>query len=487
MLEGCKASVSSRHWKDSLRIRPNTLPVTVRLPLFAAVMIFVAAVASTQTAIFFMGRQSDRQVETLGQVYLDGLSAAVLPHAARYDDAEVKATLERALAFHEGIVDRRLAFVPPAGVPLEAVRGNMSAERPIPSEIGLSPDGFLRADDGTIWIWRELETGAAAGTVVANLDTSPFENDRWQLRWLLIVFDLVFSCACAVAGFFLVRRVQRPVTTVARHLYEAAMGMLKPIPQTAIPAGDLTSKRMILAFNAMANATNEREGLLAHMAEQQRQADLGRLTATIAHEVRNPLGGMRTAVSTLRRFGDQTAARNEATEFLDRGITALQGVVDATLETYRGHPEWRAMTRQDFEDLSLLVDADARSRDVVLSTVLDIPDTVPVAALDVRQVLLNLLLNAVRASGRNSTVILSARVEDDNLVVGVRDYGTGMDLAIARAIEMGTAMPEGEGLGVAVVMRLVERLQGRITIEADPEVGTTVTLRFPLRTVEEES
>lgn len=468
-----------------MRIRLDTLPVTVRLPLFAAVMIFVAAVASTQTAIFFMGRQSDRQIETLGQVYLDGLSAAVLPHAARQDETEVKATLERALAFHEGIIDRRLAFVRPDGAHVEAVRDSISAEQPIPPEIGVLPDGFLRAGDGTVWIWRQLGTGIAAGTVVANLDTASFEADRWQLRWLLVVFDLAFSGACAVAGFFLVRRVQRPVTTVARHLYEAAMGMLKPIPQTAIPADDLPSERMILAFNAMANATNEREGMLAHLAEQQRQADLGRLTATIAHEVRNPLGGMRTAVSTLRRFGDQPAVRNEATEFLDRGITALQGVVDATLEIYRGRPGWRALTKQDFEDLRLLVDADARSRDVVLRTDLDIPDTVPVAALDVRQALLNLLLNAVRASGPASTVILSARIEGDDLIVEVQDHGIGMDQAFARAIEKGTATPGGEGIGVAVVMKLVERLQGQIAIEANPAVGTTVTLRFPLQIREE--
>jgi len=448
-------------------------------------MIFVAAVASTQTAIFFMGRQSDRQIETLGQVYLDGLSAAVLPHVVRQDDAEVQATLERALAFHEGVVERRLAFVRPEGASLEATRDNLAAGQPIPLEVEQAADGFLRAYDGTTWIWRQLGDEKSLGIVVANLDTSPFEADRWQLRWLLVVFDLIFSGACAVAGFFLVRRVQRPVTTVAHHLYEAAMGMLKPIPQTAIPTGDLPSERMILAFNAMANATNEREGLLAHVAEQQRQADLGRLTATIAHEVRNPLGGMRTAVSTLRRFGDNTEARNEATEFLDRGITALQGVVDATLETYRGRPGWRALTRQDFEDLRLLVDADARSRDVVLSTDFDIPDTVPVAALDVRQALLNLLINAVRASGRNSTVTLSARIEDDDLVVGVRDYGAGMDPAIARAIERGAAMPDGEGLGVAVVMRLVEKLQGRITIDANPAAGTTVTLRFPLQAKED--
>lgn len=465
--------------------RLEKLPVTVRLPLLAAAMIFVAAVASTQTAIVFMGRQSDRQIETLGQVYLDGLSAAVLPYASRDLEDEIRATLERALAFQEGVVDRRLAFISERGVVLEAIREGLAADVAMPTAIRNFPEGFERADDGTVWIWRPLGTSAVSGTVVANLDTSSFEADRWQLRWLLVGFDLLFSGACAIAGFFLVRRVQRPVTIVARHLYEAALGTLKTIPKDEVPVGDLPAERMILAFNAMAHATEEREGLLRHVAEQQRRADLGRLTATIAHEVRNPLAGMRTAVSTLRRFGDQKVAREEAVDFLDRGIATLEGVVNATLQTYRGREEWRALSRQDFEDLRLLVDADARSRNVALHVELDIPDTIAVAALDVRQALLNLLLNAVRASAKGTAVTLAAGIEDDELVLNVKDQGAGMDPGMVRAMEQGSDVEDGQGLGVSVVIRLVERLHGRIAIESGPATGTAITLRFPLQAEED--
>lgn len=469
---------------SDLRTRLEMLPVTIRLPLLAAAMIFIAAIASTQAAIFFMGRQSDRQIEILGQVYLDGLSAALLPHAATRDEAGIRTALERALAFHEGIVDRRLAFITAEGATVEAARDGSPFEKTIPVDVRTSQEGFVRGSDGTMWIWRQLVADARRGTVIANLDTSSFDSEKWLLRWLLVVFDLLFSGACAIAGFFLVRRIQRPVTTVARHLYEAALGMPKPIPRSEVPKGDLQAERMILAFNAMAHATAERESLLAHMAEQQRQADLGRLTATIAHEVRNPLGGMRTAVSTLRRFGDRREARNESVEFLDRGIATLENVVNATLENYRTRPEWRALSRKDFEDLRLLVEADARSRDVALRVELDVPEIMSVAALDVRQALLNLLLNAVRASGKGMTVTLGARIEDDELVLTVRDEGTGIDPTIARGMEGGEVVNEGQGLGVSVVIRLVKRLHGRIAIESDPAAGSIITLRFPLHSKE---
>ncbi len=459
------------------------LPVTVRLPLIAAAMIFLVAVASTQTAIFFMTRQADRQVLLLGQVYLDGLSASLLPYAADGDEDGIRATLGRALAFHEGIVDRRLAFVPAAGGDaVQVARDGAGAEVPLPDEIGGAAEGLLLFDDGSVWIWRPLvEGGETRGTVVANLDVSSFEDDRTVIRWGLALFDLVFSGLCAVAGFFMVRRVQRPVTTVARHLYEAAMGMLRPIPDAAVPRGDLQAQRMILAYNAMAHATGERESLLAHMAEQQRQADLGRLTATIAHEVRNPLGGMRTAISTLKRFGDRQDVRADAVSFLDRGVAALEHVVNATLESYRARPEWRPLSRADFDDLRLLVDADARSRAVRLRFDVVVPATVPVAALEVRQALLNLLLNAVRASGPGSEVRLAARVDRDELLVTVRDEGGGLDGGVERAMTGGPPVAEGSGLGVSVVVRMVERLNGRIAIESDHAAGTSITLRFPLR------
>ncbi len=475
------------------RIKGPRLPVTVRLPLLAAVMIFVAAVASTQTAIHFMGRQAERQVETLGQVYLDGLSAALLPHAQRADHAGIAATLRQALSFHDGVVDRRLAFAANDGSPpVEARRTNTDAGQALPEALqaalaaGPAASGLLRMPDDALWIWRPLVLeGHTYGTVAADLDVSSLVAERGLLRGLLLLSDLLFSGACAVLGFFMVRRMQRPVTTVAQRLYEAALGRPRPIEPQDMPADDQQAEHMMHAFNAMAYASSERENLLDHLAQQQREADLGRLTATVAHEVRNPLGGMRTAISTLQRFGDQADAREQAVGFLERGVSALEQVVDATLENHRVRPQWRPLLHQDFEDLRLLVQADGRSRGVQLQLQLDVPASVPVPALEVRQVLLNLLLNAVRASQPGGHVALQAQLDGGELLVRVQDEGSGLERSLARDIERGTVAPDAPGIGVAVVIRLVARLQGRVAIESAPGTGTQITLRLPLQAGEE--
>ena len=280
-------------------------------------------------------------------------------------------------------------------------------------------------------------------------------------------------------GYFLVRRIQRPVATVARYLQDAAGGTIHKVPETEIPRNDPKASAMMRAFNTMAAALDEREKMIDHIADQQRQADLGRLAATIAHEVRNPLGGMRTAIGTLRRYGDVVAPREEAITFLERGVLALQHVVTATLESYRSRPDWRPLTKQDFQDLRLLVEADAKARKVSVKLDLTIAETMAVPALEVRQILLNLLLNAVRASKPTGMVKLAATVRNQDLIVTVEDHGKGFDSKLLSFIDAKDNLP-GAGIGVSVVVRLVEQLNGQVSIESSPHTGTRIHLTFPL-------
>lgn len=447
-------------------------------------MIFLAAVASTQAALFVMARQTERQTELLGQIYLDGLSAAVVSHARTGNAAAIEDALHRALSFYEGIVERQVGFVDSRATVTMRARNETGLPEPLPDAIRDRPAGLLRRDDGTVWFWRSLQIdGGSYGTVVAHLDVSNFQGERERLRWLLLLADLVFSGLCAVAGFFMMWRIQQPVTIIAQRLYQAALGSPKTIETGSMPDGE-PSRIMFHAFNAMVHASRERESMLAYMAEQQRKADLGQLAAVIAHEVRNPLAGMRTAISTLRRFGDSAPTREETLGFLDRGVDALGRVVDATLASYRPQADWRPLTRQDFDDLRLLVEADSRARGVSLAFEVDLPESLPIPALEVRQVLLNLLLNAMRATPRGGRVGLLASFGQASLTLTVSDTGEGMPSSLARAYEQGAEGLDGPGLGIGVVIRLVERLNGRIGISASPQIGTMITLTLPLEAEE---
>ncbi|HEY4999384.1 MAG TPA: ATP-binding protein, partial [Usitatibacter sp.] len=107
--------------------------------------------------------------------------------------------------------------------------------------------------------------------------------------------------------------------------------------------------------------------------------------------------------------------------------------------------------------------------------------------LKLRQILVNLLTNAVKFTPAGGMVALRAWVEDDWLVVSVRDTGIGIAAEDRAAIFKefhqlplnGAAKHEGTGLGLSLSRRLVELHCGTLTVESEPRRGSTFTARFP--------
>lgn len=243
-------------------------------------------------------------------------------------------------------------------------------------------------------------------------------------------------------------------------------------------AADPRTAQVLAAYNRMVDGVRERERLAAELAERDQAAALGRLAATVAHEVRNPLGGLATAVSTLRRFGDRPEVREESLAFLERGIGALDRIVTSTLNVYRPEDD-RRLTRSDLEDLRHLLRPAAERAGVAVEFELDLPsEDVALGSGGVRQVLLNLLLNACAATPPGGRVGLHVSVEGEELVCEVSDEGQGLDPA-----RLGPAAPGAPSrrLGLDVVVGLLGSLDARASVAARPAGGTLIRLAIPLR------
>lgn len=456
-------------------IRYRRLPLTVRLPLVVALMILAAAIGTTQVALHSMSRQFESQMAGVGQVYLDGLSAALLPALREGDDPAMARVLKRSLAVTEGVEDRRLAVLDAQGRTLARADRAGLPEGDWPDDVLAAGRGARLADDDrSVWVWRTLE---GSYRVLANLDVTAFSLEREQLRWRLVVLDVLVSLLCALVGFLVARQMQRPMALVTQHLQQGLA-----LPMSLIDTSDPETARLMRTVNRMAADAREREAMIGLLAEQEREAVLGRLAATLAHEVRNPLGGMVTAVQTLRKFGDRPDARQDALDFIERGVLALREVVDATLTTHRPGGGKRRLHLQDLHDVQRLVAADAGQRGVTVRVDAEagLPDELPVAATEVRQVLLNLLINAVRATVPGGEVRLLVRRQASVLVLEVIDQGVGMAPEVAESLTRGEPQTGQGGLGVAVIVRLVRQLRGRVAVDAHSQGGTHITLHLPL-------
>jgi signal transduction histidine kinase len=458
------------------RPRSLNLPPAFRLPAAAGAVVFAVAVGTTQVAMQVTHRESDRQLERLGQVYLDGLAASVRLGLEARDPAYIEGRFRRAFGEQRGVAELAL-FAFAADGALLARHGEPSLS---PEAARAAPDDRMRLEEATglAWVGRTV-TGEAepAGRLVAALDIGPMLAARTRLSWTIVAVDLLLAGLFAVVTWLVLRRLGRPLRALVERLSNGAHRPPARLPDTMLVAADPRTAQVLAAYNRMVDGVRERERLAAELAERDQAAALGRLAATVAHEVRNPLGGLATAVSTLRRFGDRPEVREESLAFLERGIGALDRIVTSTLNVYRPEDD-RRLTRSDLEDLRHLVRPAAERAGVAVEFELDLPSQhVALGSGGVRQVLLNLLLNACAATPPGGRVGLRVNVEGEDLVCEVSDEGPGLDPA-----RLGPAAPGAPSrrLGLDVVVGLLGSLDARASVAARPLGGTLIRLAIPL-------
>lgn len=453
------------------------LPLLVRIPLLSAAMIFLIAMVATQMAVFSLSRQYELQTERIGHVYLDGLSAAVERAYQKQDLDGIRQALTQSLSFHLGVIDRQLALIDRENNILAHVAGhNITAPTPPPEALFQTPTGYAYdSGDRSLWVWRELGPTAI---IAANLDTSEFARERTLLRLRLLLFGTFLSIVSAFGGYLVIRHTQRPLSILSNQLSSGVAFGPQKIDESHIPKNDEEAHALMQAYNRMVEAVQDREQLTERLGTLNQQALLGRLAATLAHEIRNPLTGIMTALQTIRMYGNDPASRNEALEFIDRGIQSLQGVAQATLDTYRPSAPGPALELHDLHDIMLLVEPHAARKAVKINSHLALKNPVQLDAFKIRQITLNLLLNAIQTSPERGTVTFVSACDNRNLTITVEDEGPGLPPSAQNFLVAAVPAQSDRSIGLETVRRLMHELEGKISVSSGTPIGSTIKLTF---------
>jgi signal transduction histidine kinase len=201
------------------------------------------------------------------------------------------------------------------------------------------------------------------------------------------------------------------------------------------------------------------------MLQSERLAAVGRLAAGMAHEINNPLGGMLTALDTLKCHGDLDSRTLKTVALIERGLTQIRDTVGALLVEAR--MKSRDLLPQDIEDVRTLVAPQAHKKTLRLDWVNGLDRSAAVPATLVRQILINLTLNAIAAAAENGHVACEIGLESGALHLAVTNDGKLLSVEqMEHLFEPFSPLSEGgHGLGLWVTYQIVQQLGGRITAE----------------------
>ena len=253
-----------------------------------------------------------------------------------------------------------------------------------------------------------------------------------------------------------------------------------------------------ISFRSLRSGTGDVAGLIGvcqdlssikqmeqHMRQADRLAAVGRLSANMAHEIRNPLASISGAVEALSRDLPPDHTRGQLVEIVLRESARLNQIVGDFLEYARPAPmiPLEINMAEILDEVLLLIEH--RSLPANLKVVREYGDTLPTRAdpQRFRQAIWNLCLNAVQAMPEGGELRVSARSlrERGRLQICIADTGQGIsDSDLPHIFEpFFSTKPEGSGIGLALVYRVVEEHGGSIEVRSRVGEGTTFVLTLP--------
>jgi two-component system NtrC family sensor kinase len=229
----------------------------------------------------------------------------------------------------------------------------------------------------------------------------------------------------------------------------------------------------------------------AALVQSEKLSSLGRLSASIAHEINNPLAGILTfaklGIRTLEAGSPDEAARRELVKNLalvQRETERCSAIVRSLLDFARDRPvELREMNVNPAveEGLQLIAHQIAIQGVTLEKRVAPTPNVMADFG-QLRQALVNVALNAVHAMGKSGTLTVTTRVaQDGGVEIAIADTGPGIAKEhLPRLFEpFFTTKEKGTGLGLSVVYGILQRHGGHVDVQSERGRGTTFTLKLP--------
>lgn len=242
-----------------------------------------------------------------------------------------------------------------------------------------------------------------------------------------------------------------------------------------------------LLLKRLENSKRELENAQKQIYQAEKLASIGRLASGVAHQVNNPLNGIKSCLYAINKDPENINQNKQYLELINEGISNIETVVKKLLGFARkqSNSQNKININDTIEKIIPLFDYRLKEKDIDLK--LNLQPNISQVNIDYhlfQEVIMNLLLNSYDAIQSNGEVIITTKEEDEgNISITISDNGIGMDEETKKKIfdpffttkEIGT----GTGLGLSVCLGIVESHRGKIEVESQLGKGTTFKITLP--------
>lgn len=335
--------------------------------------------------------------------------------------------------------------------------------------------------DGSITIIDPVtsEDGQVLGFSYVELDGPVFRPDWAAVAQPAAIGALLAVALLAPMGWIVGNRMGRPIARVAECISRIGHADSRSLAEGLPTDADPELHRISSAVRQLLREMEERKQAERRALSAERMAALGRITAAVAHEINNPLAGLLTATQTLRLHGDSAATRTRTLDLIERGLQQIRTTVAAVVPQAR--LEDRPLTLDDLDDVVALVRGVALRAGVGVSSQADVHSALRVPSSAVRQAMLNLLLNAVKAAGETGWVRATLAGDADRVAFTVANSGQRLT---SGALEQSIAAESGNdprGFGLWVCREIASQFGGSFEAIDAAEGGTELVFEIPNR------
>jgi len=312
-----------------------------------------------------------------------------------------------------------------------------------------------------------------------------------RLRWKILGAGALLLCGGLGASHFISGRFSAPVEQMAVDSAENRAGRERAEAELELTHEELVARNVELRA-ALADLKTTQQ----HVIQQERLRALGQMASGIAHDFNNALVPILGFCELLQIRPEILSNRPKALGYLETIQTAAKdaaNVVSRLREFYRadkGHTPFTPVNLKRLVEQTITLTRpkwkeQAQAAGVNIDVALELEPVPPIAGEEsaLREVLTNLVFNAVDAMPSGGTLTFRTRHRGDTAIVEVADTGTGMTEEVRqRCLEpfFSTKGEHGTGLGLAMVFGIVQRHSGSLDLSSIPGQGTTFSIKFPL-------